>query len=113
MNIIPEKKKILHFIVIIVKKTHNGNEYRKIYRLLVLILDRGQGKSFRGTVDIRKEIESKDIIDKENYRYNITYNLICISTHEGESSSKRHYLSCCLNENHKFYYNLTILMLRK
>ena len=89
------------------KKTHNGNEYQKIYRppkILVLILDRGHGKSFRGTVDISKEIELKDIIDEENYIYNTTYNLICISTREGESSSKEHYTSCCLNENNKFYY---------
>ena len=32
------------------------------------------------------------------------YNLICISTHSGTSSSSGHYTACCLEDNNKYYY---------
>ena len=87
--------------------THNGDEYQTIYRppkILVLILDRGHGKTFQGEVEINKQLILKDIIDEENYKYSSIYELICVSTHEGDNSSKGHYTSCCLTDNKKYYY---------
>ena len=91
------------------EKTHNGDAYEKIYRppkILVLILDRGHGKSFRGEIEIKKDLELKDYIDEANFEneYSSSYKLICVSTHSGASSSSGHYTACCLADNDKFYY---------
>ena len=91
------------------QKTHLGDGYEKIYRppkILVLILDRGHGKTFRGDVEITKELELKDYINEENFEkeYSSSYKLICVSTHSGSSSSSGHYTARCLADNNKFYY---------
>ena len=89
------------------KETHNGSEYQRIYRppkILIIILDRGNGKAFQGEVEINKQLRLKNIIDEEKYEYSDIYDLICVSTHEGESSSKGHYTACCKTDNDKYYY---------
>ena len=91
------------------KMTQTNNSVNGIYsppEILTIILDRGHGKTFKGTVEFDKEINIKKYIDKSNKKGKIDflYKLICICTHTGDSSSKGHYTSCCLNENGKFYY---------
>ena len=89
------------------RKTHNGKANEKIYRppkILVLILDRGHGKTFKGEVEIKIELDLKNLIDEEKYDYSSLYELICVSTHEGESSSNGHYTARCLADNNKYYY---------
>ena len=51
---------------------HKVIAYKKIFRpppILVLILERGHGKKFKGEVKINKNIDLKDFIDDENYKY--------------------------------------------
>ena len=89
--------------------TQAGISINRIYNppeILTIILDRGHGKTFKGTIDFGKEINLKEYIDKDYNKdqQDILYNLICICTHSGDSSSKGHYTSCCLNEDGKFYY---------
>ena len=89
------------------KKTHTGNSYEKIYRppkILVIVLDRGHGKIFKGKVEIKKNIDLKPFIDEENYKYSSEYELICVSSHRGASSSSGHYTACCKTDNNKYYY---------
>jgi len=89
------------------KKVHEGNAYEKIYRppkILVVVLDRGFGKTFKGYVEIDKYLDLKNKIDEEKYDYSCLYKLICVSTHSGTSSSSGHYTACCLADNNKYYY---------
>jgi len=89
------------------QKVHKGNAYEKIYRppkIMVIVLDRGHGKTFKGDVEINKYLDLKNIIDEERIDYSSLYKLICISTHSGTSSSSGHYTSCCLADNNKYYY---------
>ena len=89
------------------KKTHIGKSNLFLYRppkILVIILDRGHGKTFDGETEIEKELDLKPFIYEEIYEYSTSYKLICISTHRGDSSSSGHYTACCLNDNGKYYY---------
>ena len=89
------------------EKVHKGNAHEKIYRppkILIIILDRGHGKTFKGEVDIHKYIGLKYYIDEENSDYCYSYELIGVSTHEGESSSRGHYTARCLTDQKKYYY---------
>ena len=90
-------------------ETHEGKSINGIYEspeILTIILDRGHGKTFKGQVDFEQKINLLKYVDKENNKdkKDIFYKLICICTHSGDSSSKGHYTSYCLNENGKFYY---------
>ena len=87
--------------------THKGNSYEKIYRtpkILVIILDRGHGKTFKGKVEITKFLDLKNFIVEKNYKYNTIYELICVSSHRGTSSASGHYTACCKTDNNKYYY---------
>ena len=89
------------------QKTHKGNAYEKIYRppkILLIILDRGHGKTFKGDVEINKYLDLKNIIDEDEFKYSSLYKLICVSTHKGKSSSSGQYTACCLADNNKYYY---------
>ena len=90
------------------KVVHKGKEYEKIYRppkIMIIILDRGHGKIFKGDVEINKYLDLKNIIDEDEYEYSSLYKLICVSNHSGESSSTRgHYTASCLADNNKYYY---------
>ena len=89
------------------KETHIGSSNLFLYRppkILVIILDRGHGKTFDGEIEIDKELDLKTFIYEENYEYSTSYKLICISTHRGDSSPSGHYTACCLNDNGKYYY---------
>ena len=89
------------------KKTHIGKAFEIIYRppkILVIILDRGHGKTFKGNIDIKKSLNLEPFIAEKNYEYSTKYELICVSSHRGESSSSGHYTASCLGDNHKYYY---------
>ena len=89
--------------------TETNTTEDKIYRppkILVIILDRGKGKSFKGKVSFGIDLDLNDFIDEENYRkkYSSKYKLISVSTHSGTSSSSGHYTACCKIDNGKYYY---------
>ena len=89
------------------KSVHKGKAYEKIYRppkILLIILDRGHGKTFKGKVEMNKYLDLKKIIDEEDYKYSCLYRLIGVSTHSGTSSSSGHYTACCLADNNKYYH---------
>ena len=79
----------------------------RIYRppeILVIILDRGKGKIFDGNVIYYKYMDLKNIINEKNIEYSTLYQLICISSHHGTSSSEGHYTATCLIDNKDTYY---------
>ena len=91
----------------ICEKIEEGNCYEKIYRpskIMVIILDRGHGKTFKGKVEINSYLDLKNCIDDEKYEESTFYKLICISTHSGSSSEKGHYTARCLTDNNTYYY---------
>ena len=95
------------FYCSICKKEENNNTNDMIFeppKILVLILDRGKGKRFKGKVTFEDELDIKDYIDKDNYKINSKYKLIGVSTHSGTSSSSGHYTACCLTDNGDYYY---------
>ena len=78
-----------------------------IYRppkILVIILDRGHGKTFDGNVIFNEYLNLQNIINEENYKYSSFYQLISVSTHSGTSSSSGHYTARCLTYNNTYYY---------
>ena len=88
-------------------KTEMNTAFDTIYRppkILVVILDRGKGKSFKGNVTFDFDLDLKNFIDEENYQASSKYTLISVSTHSGTSSSSGHYTACCLTDNDKYYY---------
>ena len=91
------------------KLTHIGEAYDRIYRppkILIIILDRGHGKTFKGKVEIKKNLDLQSFIVEENYeyKYSTKYELICVSSHRGSSSSNGHYTASCKTDNNKYYY---------
>ena len=91
------------------KMPENNISEGRIYRppeILVLILDRGKGKKFRGNVSFGIDLNIDYLIDEENYKkkYSSKYKLIGVSTHSGTSSASGHYTACCLTDNGKYYY---------
>ena len=94
------------FFCSLCKTTHNNNFQNKIYRppeVLIIILDRGRGKKFKGKVEFGKELDLKNYIDTDSKCENTLYKLISISTHMGDSSEQGHYIAYCLNEDGKYY----------
>ena len=88
-------------------KTENNSANDIIYippEILVIVLDRGKGKSFKGNVLIDINLDLKCFIDNEKEKNNSKYKLIGVSTHSGTSSSSRNYTACCLTDNGKYYY---------
>ena len=75
-------------------------------KILVIVLDRGYGKTFKGKIDFKTDIDLEGLIDKEgnNNQFNTKYKLIGVSPHAGRSSSSGHYTACCLSDNGKYYY---------
>ena len=91
------------------KKTHIGDANEAIYRppkILVIILDRGHGKTFKGNIEIENNLDLQPFITEENYesKYSTKYELIAVSSHRGESSSSGHYTASCLTDNQTYYY---------
>ena len=71
---------------------------------MVIILDRGHGKTFKGKVVINSYLDLKNCIDEEKYEESTFYKLICVSTHSGSSSEIGHYTARCLTDNNTYYY---------
>ena len=90
------------------KKVHEMESEEKIYRppqILVIILDRGHGKTFTEKFVFNTEVlELKDYIAEQDYKFESLYHLIGVSTHSGSSSSSGHYTACCLADDNKYYY---------
>ena len=91
------------------KQEENNNAEEIIFippKILVLILDRGHGKKYRGKVEFTKDLDLRDLIDKDfkGYKGNSKYKLIGVSTHSGSSSSSGHCTACCLADDKKYYY---------
>ena len=90
------------------KEVHEMESTEKIYKppkILVIILDRGHGKTFTEKFVFNSEIlDLKDYIDEKKNKYESLYHLIGVSTHSGSSSSSGHYTACCLADNKKYYY---------
>ena len=89
------------------QKIENNISEDKIYsppKILIVILDRGKGKSFKGNISFGNDLDLKEYIDEENYTYNSKYKLISLITHSGSSSASGHYTACCLTDNGKNYY---------
>ena len=90
------------------KKTHNNKSIDKIYlpqKILVIVLDRGKGKTFKKKVKFEIKLNIELFIDRDNYNnYSPNYELIGVITHSGESSSIGHYTACCLADIKKYYY---------
>ena len=90
-------------------KIDNNMCEERIYRppeYLVLILNRGKGKSFKGKVTFGLNLNIDDLIDDADYKkkFSSNYKLISVSTHSGTSSASGHYTACCLTDNEKYYY---------
>jgi hypothetical protein len=49
-------------------------------------------------------MDLKNIINEKNIEYSTLYQLICISSHHGTSSSEGHYTATCLIDNKDTYY---------
>ena len=84
------------------KDVDKSNSQEIIYRppeKLVIILDRGKGKTFTGKVDFNKYLDLINCIKEENYEYSSLYQLIGISNHSGKNSANRHYNARCLIDN--------------
>ena len=91
------------------KREENNQSYDIIFtppKILILILDRGHGKKFRGKVEFKSELDLKYLIDNDNdeYKGSSKYKLIGVSTHSGSSSSSGHHTACCLAYDEKYYY---------
>ena len=89
------------------KKIEENMAEDKIYippKILVIILDRGKGKLFKGKVIFDNNLDLNNYIVDKNYQYNSNYTLICVLSHSGPSSSRGHYTSSCLTDNGKCYY---------
>ena len=79
----------------------------KIYRppkILVLILDRGKAKSFKGNVKFHISLDLKNIIEEKKRNYSSKYKLISFIIHSGPSSLSGHYTTYCLTDNGKYFY---------
>ena len=86
-----------------------NNSYEKIYKppqILLIVLDRGHDKEFKGEVEIHKYLDLKNIIDEENYckKNSSLYKLISFSNIKDDNSSNNHYTACCLADNNKYFY---------
>ena len=91
------------------KDTEENNSNDVIFvppKIFVLVLDRGHGKTFRGKIDFKTDIDLEGLIDKKDNtnKFSTKYKLIGVSTHAGRSSSSGHYTACCLSDNGKYYY---------
>ena len=100
------------------QKIEEGKCIEGIYRppkILVLILDRGHGKTFDGYITFHEYLNLSNIINEEKYDYSPFYQLIAVSTHSGTSSSSGHYTARCLTENNSYYYfsDKTVLKIDK
>ena len=85
----------------------NSDCHEVIYRppkILVIILDRGKGKTFKEQVVFHPYLDLVNCISEENYDYSSLYQLIGVITHSGKSSSSGHYTARCLTDKGEYYY---------
>ena len=73
-------------------------------KILVVMLDRGKGKLFKGNISIEKNLDLEYFIDVEEYKKLSKYRLIGVIAHSESSSSNENYTACCLTDNGKYYY---------
>lgn len=95
------------FYCSICKKNETNIAEDKIYRppkILVLILDRGKAKSFKGNVTFHISLDLKNIIEEKKRNYSSKYKLISFIIHSGPSNLSGHYTTYCLTDNGKYFY---------
>ena len=95
------------FYCSICQKTETNISEEKIYKppkILVLILDRGKGKSYKEKISFELKLDLKNFIEEKEKNYSSEYELISFITHNGPSSQDGHYTSYCLTDNGKFYF---------
>ena len=97
-------------------QTCDFSTYAKIYKhpeILILILNRGQGLQYNVPFTYSQYLTLNNYInlqDNDNYKNNnssITYELISVIAHIGDSSMSGHFIACCKSPvDQKFYiYN--------
>lgn len=74
-------------------------------KIMVLILDRGKEKRFRGNVTFQYHLDINDLIDinENKNKFNTKYILIGALMCSGDNYTG-HYEAFCLNENGKYYH---------
>ena len=110
---IQQEKKNNEFYCSKCEKVVKGNSQEKIFyppEILIIILNRGHGKTFKGKVIIDKRIDISDFIDGDGKNFieyddkKTYYRLIASCNHSGESSPTGHYTATCYNEEKDSYY---------
>ena len=89
------------------QRIENNISEDKLYRppkILVLILDRGKGKSFKGNVSFNASLDITNFVEEKDENSSFKYTLISFITHTGPSSLSGHYTAYCLTDNGKYYY---------
>ena len=100
------------------EKVVKGKSHEKIFyppEILIIILNRGNGKTFKGNVLIDTILDLSTFIDKDGkelnklYDKDTYYKIIGSCNHSESSSSAGHYTASCYNEekNSFYYYNDT------
>ena len=110
---IQKEKKINEFYCSKCEKVVKGKSQEKIFyppEILIIILNRGHGKTFKEYVSIDTILDISTFIDKDGKNLNKLYDndtyyiLIGSCNHSGSSSSAGHYTASCYNEEKKSYY---------
>ena len=115
---IQQEKKNNEFYCSKCEKIVKGNSQEKIFyppEILIIILNRGNGKTFKGNVLIDTILDLSTFIDKDGkelnklYDKDTYYKIIGSCNHSESSSSAGHYTASCYNEekNSFYYYNDT------
>ena len=83
----------------------NCSSQKNIYQTsdyLIIILDYGKGKIFKGKVIFDEYINIRDYVQEDKNNQN--FRLIGAVIHYGSSSASGHYISYCRSEDNKLYY---------
>ena len=78
------------------------NDIYKAPKVLILILNRGKGNSFKCDVDFEKELDISSFVSNPN-NSPTKYNLIGVICHLGESSMNGHFLAYCKHFDDNWY----------
>ena len=106
---IQEKRLNNNFYCSECQKVVIGESFEKILfppKILIIILNRGKGKTIKNKVKIDTTLDISDLLWNFNPDSDKYYKLIGSCNHYGESSPNGHYTACCLYEDGLYYsYN--------
>ena len=77
------------------------NELYKIPNILILILNRGRGNSFKCDVDFPHQLDLSQFVNNPSSPNN--YKLIGVISHLGESSMEGHFIAYCIHFDENWY----------